>query len=88
VDNPASRPGIGKNLPFHSWGVELDGTRRFLSSYHWHDHGWGSAMQGYQWFLLGVMAAWTPGLVVLALALRQNSIDQGSADNSSRHCGR
>jgi len=34
-------------------------------------------MEAYQWFLLGMMVAWTPGLVVLALALRQHSIDQG-----------
>jgi hypothetical protein len=26
-------------------------------------------MEPYQWFLLGVMAAWTPGMIVLALFL-------------------
>jgi hypothetical protein len=26
-------------------------------------------MHSYQWFLLGVMAAWTPGLIILALLL-------------------
>ena len=26
-------------------------------------------MDSYQWFLLGMMAAWTPGLVALALML-------------------
>jgi hypothetical protein len=28
-------------------------------------------MQPYQWFLLGMMVAWTPALVVLALMLRR-----------------
>jgi len=28
-------------------------------------------MEAYQWFLLGMMVAWTPGLVVLALTLRR-----------------
>jgi hypothetical protein len=33
-------------------------------------------MQPYQWFLLGAMAAWTPGLIILALCLwRAPSID-------------
>jgi len=27
-------------------------------------------MQAYQWFLLGMMVAWTPGLLALALMLR------------------
>jgi hypothetical protein len=27
-------------------------------------------VHGYQWFLLGMMFAWTPSLVVLALMLR------------------
>ena len=27
-------------------------------------------MQSYQWFLLGMMVAWTPGLVILAVMLR------------------
>jgi len=26
-------------------------------------------MEPYQWFLLGIMIAWTPGLVVLAILL-------------------
>jgi hypothetical protein len=39
-------------------------------------------MEGYQWFLLGVMVAWTPGLVALALVLRQHGVDQ---DGGSRH---
>jgi hypothetical protein len=26
-------------------------------------------MESYQWFLLGAMAAWTPGLIILAVAL-------------------
>jgi hypothetical protein len=28
-------------------------------------------MQPYQWFLLGMLAAWTPALVVLAVMLRR-----------------
>jgi hypothetical protein len=28
-----------------------------------------AAMQSYQWFLLGMMAAWTPSLAILALLL-------------------
>jgi hypothetical protein len=26
-------------------------------------------MENYQWFLLGMMAAWTPGMLILALLL-------------------
>jgi hypothetical protein len=32
-------------------------------------------MQAYQWFLLGMMVAWTPGLLALALMLRRHNID-------------
>jgi hypothetical protein len=45
-------------------------------------------MKAYQWFLLGMMVAWTPGLLALALMLRRRNVDsigQNSADNSSRH---
>jgi hypothetical protein len=41
-------------------------------------------MESYQWFLLGMMVAWTPSLLALALALmlrRHHTID--SADKSS-----
>jgi len=31
-------------------------------------------MEAYQWFLLGMMVAWTPGLLVLALMLRRHKI--------------
>ena len=44
-------------------------------------------MKAYQWFLLGMMVAWTPGLLALAIMLRRqiiNNIDQNSVDNSSR----
>jgi hypothetical protein len=34
----------------------------------------GAVMEGYQWFLLGMMVAWTPGLVVLALMLRKQHL--------------
>jgi len=43
-------------------------------------------MKTYQWFLLGMMVAWTPSLLVLALMLRRHNIDnivQNSADDSS-----
>jgi hypothetical protein len=33
-------------------------------------------MEAYQWFLLGMMMAWTPGLLTLALLLRKNHIQQ------------
>jgi hypothetical protein len=42
-------------------------------------------MEAYQWFLLGMMVAWTPGLLALALLLWRSNIDdmgQNSADNS------
>jgi hypothetical protein len=44
-------------------------------------------MEAYQWFLLGMMVAWTPSLLALALTLwrRNHNIDQNSADNSSSH---
>jgi hypothetical protein len=31
-------------------------------------------MDAYQWFLLGMMVAWTPGLLMLALMLRKDHI--------------
>jgi hypothetical protein len=43
-------------------------------------------MEAYQWFLLGMMVALTPGLLVLAIALwRQHQIDESSTDDSSWH---
>jgi hypothetical protein len=40
-------------------------------------------MEPYQWFLLGAMAAWTPGMVILAICLwrapteeRMSSLDE------------
>jgi hypothetical protein len=46
--------------------------------------GWDAAMENYQWFLLGLMAAWTPGLLVLALLLWRHNVDQDYADSSGR----
>jgi hypothetical protein len=37
-------------------------------------------MESYQWFLLGMMVAWTPALLVLALMLRQRHIGGDRAD--------
>jgi len=31
-------------------------------------------MEAYQWFLLGMMVAWTPGLLALALMLWRHEI--------------
>jgi hypothetical protein len=42
-------------------------------------------MEAYQWFLLGMMVAWTPGLLALAFMLWRHHIDQNSASNSSPH---
>jgi hypothetical protein len=36
-------------------------------------------MEAYQWFLLGMMAAWTPSLLALALRPRQNSADNNKS---------
>jgi hypothetical protein len=44
--------------------------------------GWNAVMEFYQWFLLGVMVAWTPGLLVLALMLRRRNI--GRAQRADR----
>jgi len=41
-------------------------------------------MKAYQWFLLGMLVAWTPGLLALALMLRRHDIGQDSADTRSR----
>ena len=38
-------------------------------------------MEDYQWFFLGVMVAWTPSLVVLALMLRGFHPGQMRDDN-------
>jgi hypothetical protein len=42
-------------------------------------------MKAYEWFLLGMMVAWTPGLLALALMLRRHDTAQDGADTSSRH---
>jgi hypothetical protein len=47
-----------------------------------------AAMKAYQWFLLGMMVAWTPGFLALALMLLRPNVDnigRNSADNSSLH---
>ena len=44
-------------------------------------------MEAYQWFLLGMMVAWTPGLLALAVMLWRRHIDQNRADNGSPHVG-
>jgi hypothetical protein len=42
-------------------------------------------MESYQWFLLGMVVAWTLGLLTLALMLRRHKIDNlgQDADTSS-----
>jgi len=42
------------------------------------------AMEAYQWFLLGMMVAWTPGLLALAFMLWRRHIDRNSARTRSR----
>ena len=42
-------------------------------------------MESYHWFLLGMMVAWTPGLLVVALLLWRHHVDQNSEDSSGRH---
>jgi hypothetical protein len=37
-------------------------------------------MQPYQWFLLGMMTALTPSLLVLALLLRRSNTDEHGRD--------
>ena len=42
-------------------------------------------MEAYQWFLLGMMIAWIPGLLVLALLLwRSNIYDMGQNSTYNR----
>jgi hypothetical protein len=36
-------------------------------------------MRAYQWFLLGMMFAWTPSLLVLAVMLRRSDRDAPKA---------
>jgi hypothetical protein len=43
-------------------------------------------MENYQWFLLGLMAAWTPGLLAAGFILwRQHHTGENSTDDSSRY---
>ena len=44
------------------------------------------AMEAYQWFLLGMMVAWTPGLLALAFMLWRRHIDRNSADTQPHEC--
>jgi len=46
--------------------------------------GGNAAMEAYKWFLLGMMVAWTPGLLALALILWRRHIDRDSIDDSNR----
>jgi hypothetical protein len=39
-------------------------------------------MEAYQWFLLGIMVAWTPCLVVLALMLNGQAFGTTLTDDS------
>jgi hypothetical protein len=41
-------------------------------------------MEPYQWFLVGVMAAWTPGLVALAVMLGLSNSEHRNFENSDR----
>ena len=41
-------------------------------------------MQPYQWFLLGMMVAWTPALVVLAVMLRRAFTKPTEAETKGR----
>jgi hypothetical protein len=45
--------------------------------------GGNAAMEALKWFLLGMMVAWTPGLLALALMLRRHHIEQNT--DISRH---
>lgn len=38
-------------------------------------------MESYQWFLLGMMVAWTPGLVILALLLGEAAFSDSQHKN-------
>ena len=40
-------------------------------------------MKAYQWFLLGMMVAWTPGLLALAVMLWRNQIDSKQREQQS-----
>ena len=42
-------------------------------------------MEAYQWFLLGMMVAWTPGLLALGFMLWRQHIGQDSAESTGRH---
>jgi len=60
----------------------------FLPVIHWeYLPGWEAAMEAYQWFLLGLVVAWTPGLLALGFMLWRHHTDQTRAENGSRHCG-
>ena len=44
-------------------------------------------MKGYQWFLLGMVIAWTPGLLALVFMLRRHKTDDlgQEAGTGNRH---
>ena len=56
-------PELDQNLP--------------LILYDREDAGNGT-MESYQWFLLGIMVAWTPGLLALALVLWRHDVVDSS----------
>lgn len=45
-------------------------------------------MEAYQWFLLGMMAAWTPAMVVVAILLARSSYDPSGPRRSSQTIAR
>ena len=50
--------------------------------------GQSAAMEAYKWFMLGMIIAWMPGLLVLALMLWRDQIDDSGQDADtalSRH---
>jgi hypothetical protein len=42
-------------------------------------------MQSYQWFLLGMMVAWTPALIVLAVILECDFRDSKRSETEFHH---
>jgi hypothetical protein len=74
VDNSNKGTGIGEGLPSH-----LRESAGPMEPHPWLSLVGVASMEAYQWFLLGMMAAWMPLALALALMLWRSG--QNSADN-------
>jgi hypothetical protein len=74
VDNFTDLPELAGACRFNlGEATDLMELVIFCKVWVWEDLG-GTAMEAYQWFLLGMMVAWTPGMLALGFMLWRHEI--------------